>query len=245
MKPLLAFVLFCCAASAMPAQAAARTEFQARCEDSIGATLSVLTGTQSGFRIDNTVGYRSLTVMKARATKGRATKGRARPGQYVLGLTRTESHVSITAGGRLLIDPASGYECIAPQIQVKLHYPPIVVYVSREFAPSSCAYQEVLAHEMRHLTTYLGYLPQAEARVRTALRKRFEDKPLYARTGQAQILLQREIDRGWMPYIKSEMAKVEALQAAIDSPQEYARLGKVCGGEVQSLLRPTRTRTPS
>lgn len=231
-KPLLALVLMCwaLAAAAAPGAPAQRTPFQARCEDSIGETLSVLTGVQNGFRIDNSVGYRSLTVMK----------GRTRPGQVVLGLTRTESRVSINVGGRLLSDPASGYECIAPHIEVRLTYPPIVVYVSREFPPGSCAYEEVLAHEMRHLNTYLDYLPKAEARVRAALAQRFEDKPLYARTGQAQGLLQREIDRGWMPYIKNEMAKVEALQAAIDSPQEYARLGKVCGGEVQSLLRPPR-----
>lgn len=225
MRVLLALALWCWA---LAASAAPRTDFQARCEDTIGETLSVLTGTQNGFRIDNTVGFRSLTVMK----------GRARPGQVVLGLTRTESRVSINVGGRLLGDPASGYECIAPHIEIKLYYPPIVVYISREFRPGSCAYEEVLAHEMRHLNTYLDYLPKAEARVRLALARRFEDKPLYARIGQAQSLLQREIDRGWMPYIKSEMAKVEALQAAIDSPQEYARLGKVCGGEVQSLLGP-------
>jgi len=227
MKTLLALVLLCwaLAASAQP-----RSAFQARCEDSIGETLSVLTGVQNGFRIDNSVGYRSLTVMK----------GRARAGQYVLGLTRTESRVSINVGGRLLSDPASGYECIAPHIEVRLTYPPIVVYVSREFRPGSCAYEEVLAHEMRHLNTYLDYLPKVEARVRAALAQRFEGKPLYARIGQAQALLQREVDRGWMPYIKNEMAKVEALQAAIDSPQEYARLGKVCGGEVQLLLRPPR-----
>jgi hypothetical protein len=226
-KFLLALVLW---VWALAAAAAPRTDFQARCEDSIGETLSVLTGTQNGFRVDNTVGFRSLTVMK----------GRARPGQYVLGLTRTESHVSINVGGRLLSDPASGYECIAPHIEIKLTYPPIVMYVSREFRPGSCAYEEVLAHEMRHLNAYLDYLPKAESRVRLALERRFENKPLYARIGQAQSLLQREIDRGWMPYIKSEMAKVEALQAAIDSPQEYARLGKVCGGEVQSLIRPVR-----
>jgi hypothetical protein len=231
MRRLLALALLCWAA-ADPVHAAERTPFQARCEDSIGDTLSVLTGTQNGFRIDNTVGYRALT----------AIKGRARPGQVVLGLTRTESIVSINVGGRLLSDPASGYECIAPHIEIKLHYPPIVVYVSREFRPGSCAYEEVLAHEMRHLNAYLDYLPRAEARVRTALQRRFEDKPLYARIGQAQSLLQREIDRGWMPYIKSEMAKVEAAQAAIDSPQEYARLGKVCGGEVQSLIRPVQKR---
>ncbi|MCC2955749.1 hypothetical protein LK542_08990 [Massilia sp. IC2-477] len=232
MKLLLALVLWCWA---LAAAAAPRTDFQARCEDTIGETLSVLTGTQNGFRIDNTVGYRGLTAMK-----GRATNGRARPGQVVLGLTRTESRVSINVGGRLLTDPASGYECIAPHIEIKLTYPPIVVFISREFRPGSCAYEEVLAHEMRHLNTYLDYLPRAESRVRQALERRFEDKPLYARIGQAQTLLQREIDRGWMPYIKSEMAKVEALQAAIDSPQEYARLGKVCGGEVQSLIRPVR-----
>jgi hypothetical protein len=226
-KFLLALVLW---VWALAAAAAPRTDFQARCEDSIGETLSVLTGTQNGFRVDNTVGFRSLTVMK----------GRARPGQYVLGLTRTESHVSINVGGRLLSDPASGYECIAPHIEIKLTYPPIVMYVSRELRPGSCAYEEVLAHEMRHLNAYLDYLPKAESRVRLALERRFENKPLYARIGQAQSLLQREIDRGWMPYIKSEMAKVEALQAAIDSPQEYARLGKVCGGEVQSLIRPVR-----
>lgn len=227
MKTLLALVLlsWALAASAQP-----RRAFQARCEDSIGETLSVLTGVQNGFRIDNSVGYRSLTVMK----------GRARPGQYVLGLTRTESRVSINVGGRLLSDPASGYECIAPHIEVRLTYPPIVVYVSREFRPGSCAYEEVLAHEMRHLNTYLDYLPKVEAKVRVALAQRFEGKPLYASTGQAQALLQHEVDRGWMPYIKNEMAKVEALQAAIDSPQEYTRLGKVCGGEVQLLLRPPR-----
>jgi hypothetical protein len=227
MKALLALVLW---VWTLAAAAAPRTDFQARCEDSIGETLSVLTGSQNGFRVDNTVGFRSLTAMK----------GRARPGQYVLGLTRTESHVSINVGGRLLSDPASGYECIAPHIEIKLTYPPIVMYVSREFRPGSCAYEEVLAHEMRHLNAYLDYLPKAESRVRLALERRFEDKPLYARIGQAQSLLQREIDRGWMPYIKSEMAKVEALQAAIDSPQEYARLGKVCGAEVQSLIRPVR-----
>ncbi|KFI06637.1 membrane protein [Massilia sp. BSC265] len=235
---LLVLALLCWAAAAASAvQAGPRTDFQARCEDTMGDTLSVLTGTQNGFRIDNTVGFRSLTAMK-----GKAPNQKLNPGQVVLGLTRTESRVSINVGGRLLSDPASGYECIAPHIEIKLYYPPIVVYISREFRPGSCAYEEVLAHEMRHLNAYLDYLPKAEARVRLALERRFEEKPLYARIGQAQSLLQREIDRGWMPYIKSEMAKVEALQAAIDSPQEYARLGKVCGGEVQSLLRPVQKR---
>jgi NADH:ubiquinone oxidoreductase subunit F (NADH-binding) len=76
--------------------------------------------------------------------------------------------------------------------------------------------------------------------VRTALDKRFGDKPLYAPEGTANAALANEIDNGWLPYIKAEMSKVEVQQAAIDSPQEYARLGKACNGEIQNILRASR-----
>jgi hypothetical protein len=221
MLPGAALVLLLAASSA-----AARTPFQAQCEDTIGQTVTVLSARENGYRVDNTRSYRSLTQMKGQAPRG----------SYVLGLTRAESRVQVAVGGPILNDAANGYECVAPRIDVSLYYVPIVIYVSREFPPDSCAYQEVLAHEMRHLKAYLDFLPKVESQVRSALARRFEAKPLYARSGQARALLQQEIDSGWMPYIKSEMAKVELLQATIDSPQEYARLGKLCQGEVQSLI---------
>ena len=210
--------------------ASARTTFEASCDDAArdaGATFSTRA---SGWRIDNTVSYRDLTRMK-------------RPGVrngYVLGLTRTESRVAIQVDGTLLASPDGRAECVMPRIAVSLYYQPIVVYVGREFEPESCAYREILAHEMRHLKSYLDYLPAVEQRVRARLGGRFAGKPLYARTGASRMLLQREIDRNWMPYIKGEMGRVEKLQAAIDSPQEYARLSKVCQGEVQSLIGSTR-----
>ena len=221
LAPALLFVL---------APASARTAFQARCEDTIGASVSTFTLRQNGHRVDNSYSFHGLTRLK----------GNRAPGSYVLGLTRAESQVSIAVRGRMLADPATGYECVAPRLEVNLTYLPIVVYVGREFAPGSCAYREILAHEMRHLQVYMDFLPRAEKVVRAALEKRFAGKPLYAPAGQARNLLQREIDTGWMNYIKNEMAKVETLQAAIDTPQEYARLGKVCAGEVQSLIRPAK-----
>ncbi len=212
------------------APASARTPFQAKCEDTIGQAVSVFTLRQNGYRVDHSYSFHGLTRLK----------GKRAPGTYVLGLTRAESQVTIAATGRMLSDPATGYECVAPRLEVNLTYLPIIVYVGREFAPGTCAYKEILAHEMRHLNTYMDFLPRAEKVVRAALEKRFAGKPLYAPVGQARNLLQREIDTGWMNYIKNEMAKVEALQAAIDTPQEYARLGKVCAGEVQSLIRPAK-----
>jgi hypothetical protein len=225
-------LLFSLACLCAVAPASARTAFQARCEDTIGQSVSVMSSKQNGYRIDNSYSFHGLSAMK----------GERAPGSYVLGLTRTESRVAIGVQGRMLSDPSSGYECVAPRLEIKLTYLPIVVYVGREFAPGSCSYREILAHEMRHLDIYLQYLPQAEKAVGDALARRFEGKPLYAPAGQARNLLQREIDSGWMPFVKNEMAKVERMQAAIDTPQEYARLGKVCAGEVQSLIRPAKSR---
>jgi hypothetical protein len=227
MKPCLLLVLLCAAAPA-----SARTAFQARCEDTIGQSVSVMSSKQNGYRIDNSYSFHGLSAMK----------GERAPGSYVLGLTRTESQVRIGIQGRMLSDPATGYECVAPRLEVHLTYLPIVVYVGREFRPGTCAYREILAHELRHRDIYLDSLPRAEKVVSEALARRFQGKPLYAPSGQARSLLQREIDTGWMPFIKREMEKVERLQAAIDTPREYARLGKVCAGEVQSLIRPAKSK---
>jgi len=208
------------------AQAAARTPFQIRCEDTISKTVSVLTAQQNGYSIDTHLPYKALTVMK----------GVARANTWVLGLTKTDSQVKIALAGPMLQDPVSGYECVAPQIAVSLTYAPVVIYIGREFAPGTCAYDEILTHELRHMKTYMEHLPRVEKIVRAALAKRFEARPLYAPSGTAKAALSREIDTGWLPYIKAEMRKVEVLQEAIDSPQEYARLSKACNGEIQNIL---------
>ena len=227
---LLVVSLF--SASLLPgnAQAAERTPFQIRCEDDIGKTVSLLTARQSGYTLAHHLTTKALTRMKDPGA----------PNVRVLGLTRTESRVEIKLGGAVLQDIASTYECVAPQITVRIFYAPIVIYVGSEFAPGSCAYQQILAHEMRHLRAYLDHLPIVEQLVRAALEHRFQNRPLYAPSGTASAALGHEIDSGWLPYIKSEMAKVESQQRAIDSPQEYARLGASCNGDIVRILGPRR-----
>jgi hypothetical protein len=207
---------------------AARTPFQARCEDTLAHTVTMLTTRQNGYTINNTLSYRDLTAMQP------ATRANS----FVLGLTRTESMAAVNVDGRMLQDKVSSVECISPQISVSLYYRPIVIHVGREFRPGTCSYTEILAHEMRHLNVYLDHLPKVESMVRVALARRFEARPLYAPLGQAKSLLEHEIESQWLPYMKAEMAKVEPLHAAIDTAAEYARLSKVCKGEVQSLIGP-------
>ena len=201
--------------------------FQAHCEQAAGAHASVLSLSEPRWLVNNALSTTELTAMKGQ-------------GGMVLGLTRAESRIGIALKGRLLLETRSRQECIAPQVTVNLSYLPIVIYISSAFAPGSCAYQEILTHEMRHLKAYQAHLPKVEAAVREALDRRFAARPVYAPEGQARSMLEQEMDGHWMAFIKQAMAQVEPAQAAIDTPGEYARLGKVCAGEVQFLNGRTR-----
>ncbi|MGZ3182865.1 MAG: hypothetical protein ACXU8N_10515 [Telluria sp.] len=229
MKLTVLFVLAALAAGDAVASAAA---LRSRCEATPAS--SILNVHPATYAIDHSQSYRTLARMK------QPLGARA----YVLGLTRTESHVSIRSTGTLYTDPAEHLECIAPRVTVDLWYSPVTIYVGREFAPGSCSYRAILDHELRHYTTYERHLRTVEENVRAALQQRFSGRPLYAPQGQVHAQLAHEIDARWLPYIKSELGQVETLQAAIDSPAEYARLSKVCRGEVQSIIRSTRTRHP-
>ncbi len=219
-----------CVAGA-PAAAAekteARTPFQIRCEDTISKTVSVLSSKSNGYTIDNQIPYRALTARAGAAAGNMAT----------LGLTVTQGQYRASLGGPLLQDPVSGYECIAPQVQIALNYSPVKIYVGSEFAPGTCGYQAILTHEMRHLQAYMNNLERVEKVVRQALDQRFEGKPLYAPSGTAMSALQHEINSVWFPFIRDEFDKGKVQQEAIDTPEEYARMGKVCNGEIAEILK--------
>ncbi|GJI90144.1 hypothetical protein [Duganella hordei] len=213
-------------ASCGMAWAAERTPFQVRCEDTIAKTVSVLSSKQNGYTINNQLPYRAITAKAGNMDNRMAT----------LGLTVTRGQYSASLGGPILQDPASGYECIAPQVDVKLNYSPVLIYVGSEFAPGTCSYKAILEHEQRHLQAYMENLARVENVVREALNKRFEGKPLYAPSGTAMSALEHEINGTWFPFIRDEFEKGKAKQDAIDTPEEYARLGKTCDGEIADIL---------
>ncbi|ELX09702.1 putative membrane protein [Janthinobacterium sp. HH01] len=234
MKPFCAAIVFGLSAvgvavhAATPATpaAAARTPFQIRCEDSIAKTVSVLSAKQNGYTINNQLSYRALT----------AKSGNMDNRMVTLGLTVTKGQYTVDLGGPVLQDTASGYECIAPRVDVKLNYSPVLIYVGNEFAPGTCGYNAILEHEQRHLQAYMENLARVEKVVREALSKRFEAKPLYAPSGTAMSALEHEINGTWFPFIRDEFEKGRPKQAEIDTPEEYARMGKVCDGEIAAIL---------
>ncbi|MYM81557.1 hypothetical protein GTP44_06255 [Duganella sp. FT50W] len=225
MKHWLAFAMLLAAFGGAQA-AAQRTPFQIRCEDTITKSVSVLKAQQEGYTVNNQLPYRALTTRTGSSNRGMQT----------LGLTVTQGMHKALVGGPILQDPASGYECIAPKVDIQLYYAPVRIYVGNEFAPGTCAYQEILAHEMRHLKAHMDNLARVQKVVGDALNKRFAGQPMYAPSGTAMSALQHEISSTWFNFIRDEFEKGKADQEKIDSPEEYARLGKACNGEIAQIL---------
>ncbi|WP_338849998.1 hypothetical protein V8J88_12190 [Massilia sp. W12] len=155
--------------------------------------------------------------------------------QHVLGLTRMQGNslIQMFLRGREYLQS----ECYGVQLELRMDYPPAIIYLARELTPDSCAWKEVLAHELRHVEAYRRHLPRVAQVMRQLLSTRLGKQALYFQRGTGQAALQRELNEVWMPRLQAELDKAEAEQEQIDSPAEYARLGLVCQGEIQQILR--------
>lgn len=225
-KLLLLLVALACPLSAL----AQRSVFQALCEDNMQRAAPIVTVATNGFTIDRSLSFRQLGTMR----------GRLPDGAFVLGLTSVKATSEIFHESASVRNPVTRHECLSPKVTVNLSYQPVTIYIGREFPLGTCAYQEILAHEMRHLNTYFDELPKVERVVRAAVERRFNTRPSYALEGQARAALERELTNVWIPFLTRELTRVEARQAAIDTPAEYHRLSRVCAGEVQSMIRLAR-----
>jgi hypothetical protein len=208
--------------------AAAATVFEQRCESEILPIISVQSR-HPGFKVHNTVSARVLN------TRGASSYA----GQAMLGMTASSTRAEIDIDGPGFADPASDRECIAPRITVELSYQPLDVYVAREFHPASCAYREVISHEMQHVKVYLDNLPRIEQRVRDELMVRYGGRPLYAPRNKALATLYEQIDNWLRPLMQAEVARVEVQQRALDTGDENERLSHLCQGEVATLMGST------
>lgn len=163
--------------------------------------------------------------------------GVVRPGMRVLGVTRGVAMARYDLNLTLRRSLDGRWECGSPNLTISYGYTPLTVYVASEFPRGTCAYDQIYAHEMAHVSIYQRHAEGLESELRTELQRRFADQGIWrGSAGQVQRLLQQELDARWLPYIKRRLQAVEAEQATIDTPEEYARVAAACEGEIGRRL---------
>ena len=212
----------------------ARAGFELQCQTQLKHGVTV-TSKLDDLQLDQSKSIAHLTAINLSNVPQEARVNAGQ--QHILGLTKIKSNADINSQVHLVRDRETGRECGGVQIEVKLAYVPVLVHIAQEIAPGTCAYEEVLQHEMRHVNSYARHLPKVEVAIKAELERRFPAKPQYFPRGGAFVELQNEINQIWMPKLEAMLQEVEKEQVLIDTPQEYARMSAACDGQVQKILR--------
>jgi hypothetical protein len=160
-----------------------------------------------------------------------------------LGLTisRVEWRSEITVRSR---GPSGGPVCGVPsEVRLRLIHAEHSIRLARELPRGGCLAGEVLAHERRHVEVNRRTLRDAAAELRTVARNwaaRAESRA--PDVNAAATALQDELTRTVEPVLERLRAAREAGHAAIDAPEEYRRLGRICPEDQRRLRAALRRR---
>ncbi|CAJ0786094.1 hypothetical protein LMG18090_01923 [Ralstonia mannitolilytica] len=127
--------------------------------------------------------------------------------------------------------------CLRPSVDVELILSDFRVAVAREFAPGSCAYDAVRAHELRHVAVNRAVLPRAAETIRQEIESEYGGRLYFGNPDRIAADLEAALTRHWLPRAQSLIELGLQAHEQIDTPGEEARMSRVCNGEVQAVLQ--------
>ena len=174
-----------------------------------------------------------LSARRLRVEAGGSADG---PFPHHLGLTtsRVEWRSEITVRSR---GAERGPVCAVPaELRIRLLHAQHVIRLAREVPPGGCLAGEVLAHERRHAEVNRRTLRDAAAELRGIARgwaARAETRA--PDINAAAVAMQAELAEVLEPALARLRSAREAGHAAIDTPEEYRRLSRVCPDDQRRL----------
>lgn len=148
---------------------------------------------------------------------------------YVLGRTVARSTFRMRPAFTFLVDKRTGYTCASLDLTVDLAYSDMTVDLSTELAPLSCEYQTTLNHENAHVAVYLRQWEWARSQATSGLRQTITPSLRLSGGAPDEIVsnTRERLRSNYLPWLRQLMSTAEA-HAALDSPEEYARLRQFC-----------------
>lgn len=225
---LTALTTACTPEAPTPLQAAAApVPFEQQCELRLPNTRVEVTALPGKLTYDFS---RSMAGLTNSAARQRTL------GQVVLGLTESKVETNMAWGNNLLLDPEGKGSCMRPTLRLTLNIPQ-VVSVAREFPRGSCAYNDIMRHELLHVQANQAHAEATALYLQKELTQFFGNKVFYGDEAELLAQLREAITQSWLPLVKTKMDEVNRQHNLIDSPAEYAKNEFVCGGAISREIR--------
>lgn len=156
-----------------------------------------------------------------------------------LGLTRYSPIMSVNVASKVMNLP-DGLTCaLIDHIDVTVGYQNVTVYIANEIPQNSCGFQEVMAHEMKHVGVNKSLLEEYKPIIENKLKDYLkfnsvfrEPNPDYAISLAHDKLY--EILNATAEDFYSENGRRQHL---VDTPQEYRRISATCNGQLWSIAQ--------
>lgn len=226
MRASIAIATFCAALATLPGcdaptaapPAHAGASFDARCAALPPSRFDVV-ALPIRVAFDRTRSQRDLTAMYDRATAQHLT----------LGLTqaRIGHRAAIAVDG--VQEPGGARVCMRTTVRVELLMEPLTVFIARELDADPCRQAAVHDHELRHVAVYEAALAAGPATLAAALEsafggRTFDGAAVAAVQAQVETAIARHLDA----YLEATGRALRVRQAAVDTPEEYARVSAGC-----------------
>ena len=208
-----------CGPSAGPgpgAAAGARPSLEPRCE-ALGVAAPEVTADAVVPVLDESRSLAELTAMYERAS----------PLHRTLGLTQSRLSYAASLEATGLSEGAR--VCMRVRVAIEVSASPVTVFIAREVAADPCRRAAVLDHEMRHAQIHATFLEDARTRLLAALLARDVGRLRFATdAGSLQQDAAAEVSAIVAAAEADDRSRLSTLQSAIDTTEEYARVGELC-----------------
>lgn len=166
-----------------------------------------------------------------------ALSANTRPNQNNLGLTTFEYGLSTESGLTLITDPATGVSCGIPSVKATLNMKSHRVYIASEFLTNYCLFNYVRKHEYTHVAINNRELYSTANYLKSDLTSYFKNKIFVGHRDTMTSKFNSSISSFWAPTTIEQMqANVKPMHRLIDTPAEYAKVNRACGGAVLQYI---------
>ena len=135
------------------------------------------------------------------------------------------------------ITRSDGLTCVhVKNVEVTVGYEDVTVFIAREFPEGTCGFDEIMAHEQKHIAVNQAILDEYTPRIQAELANYLRTEGVRQETDMkyaAQLIKGRlsAIVKSMMDEMTEENARRQRL---VDSPQEYARIAGACNGQLRA-----------
>lgn len=148
-----------------------------------------------------------------------------------VGLTKVGFRMGSSASLRLGRSGGDDAYCVTVQrVTLSLGFPEMIIYIPRSYAPESCAYGQILAHEHEHIAAHRRSLEDFLPRFRQAARQALDGAVPFRAHSQAEAreTVLRALKARLDPVLSAFQEAQRASNHALDTADEYQTVQSRC-----------------